>query len=64
MKINPISNFNYSQKLNKNITGHTTFSNTFYTDPLSFGNDSFEKKDDSFGETAKLRKRYEQINSD
>ena len=64
MKINPISNFNYSQKLNKNITGHTHFSNTFYTNPLSFGNDSFEKKDDSFGETAKLRKRYEQINQE
>ncbi len=64
MKINPISNFNYSQKLNKNIAGRTTFSNTFYTNPLSFGNDSFEKKDESFGETAKLRKMYEQINQE
>ena len=64
MKINSISNFNYSQKLNKNIAGHTHFSNTSYTNPISFGNDSFEKKDDSFGETAKLRKTYEQINQE
>ncbi len=64
MKINSISNFNYSQKLNKNITGHTHFSNTFYTNPLSFGNDSFKKNDNTFDETAKLRKRYEQINQE
>lgn len=64
MKINSISNFNYSQKLNKNITGHTHFSNTFYTNPLSFGNDSFEKNDNTFDETAELRKRYEQINQE
>ena len=60
MKINPINLQNYK----KNITGQTIFSNTFYTNPLSFGNDSFEKKDDSFGETAELRKRYEQINQE
>ena len=60
MKINPIN----LQSYKKNITGQTIFSNTFYTNPLSFGNDSFEKKDDSFGETAELRKRYEQINQE
>ena len=60
MKINPINLQNYK----KNITGQTIFSSTFYTNTLSFGNDSFEKKDDSFGETAELRKRYEQINQE
>ncbi len=64
MKINPISNFNYSQKLNKNITGHTTFSNTFYTNPLSFGNDSFKKNDNAFERTDDIRKKYEKINEE
>ena len=60
MKINPIN----LQSYKKNITGQTIFSNTFYTNPLSFGNDSFEKNDNTFDETAKLRKRYEQINQE
>lgn len=60
MKINPINLQNYK----KNITGQTIFSSTFYTNTLSFGNDSFEKNDNTFDETAKLRKRYEQINQE
>ena len=60
MKINPIN----LQSYKKNITGQTIFSNTFYTNPLSFGNDSFKKNDNTFDETAKLRKRYEQINQE
>ena len=60
MKINPINLKNKK----KNITGQTIFSNTFYTNTLSFGNDSFEKNDNTFDETAKLRKRYEQINQE
>ena len=64
MKINPINNFNYSQKLNKNITGHTHFSNTFYTNPLSFGNDSFEKNDNAFEKTDDIRKKYKKINEE
>ena len=60
MKINPINLQNYK----KNITGQTIFSNTFYTNPLSFGNDSFKKNDNTFDETAELRKRYEQINQE
>ena len=60
MKINPIN----LQSYKKNITGQTIFSNTFYTNTLSFGNDSFEKNDNTFDETAKLRKRYEQINQE
>ena len=64
MKINPINNFNYSQKLNKNIAGYTTFSNTFYTNPLSFGNDSFEKNDNAFEKTDDIRKKYEKINEE
>ena len=60
MKINPIN----LQSYKKNITGQTIFSNTFYTNPLSFGNDSFKKNDNTFDETAELRKRYEQINQE
>lgn len=58
MKINTINLQNYK----KNITGHTTFSNTFYTNPLSFGNDSFKKNDNAFEKTDDIRKKYEQIN--
>lgn len=64
MKINPISNFNYSPKLNKNVAGHTTFLNTFYTNPLSFGNDSFKKNDNAFERTDDIRKKYEKINEE
>lgn len=60
MKINPINLQNYK----KNITGYTTFSNTFYTNPLSFGNDSFEKNDNAFEKTDDIRKKYEKINEE
>lgn len=58
MKINPINLQNYK----KNITGQTIFSSTFYTNPLSFGNDSFKKNDNAVEKTDDIRKKYEQIN--
>ena len=58
MKINPIN----LQSYKKNITGQTIFSNTFYTNPLSFGNDSFKKNDNAVEKTDDIRKKYEQIN--
>lgn len=61
MKISLINSLIYTKKY---ISANMNFSNSFHSNPVSFGNDSFKKNDNAFEETDRLRKRYEKANKD